>query len=72
MMNKSLIFSTVAYAIFCLSGCTTVLNLPPGKNQQDFYNDLNECGAIGMRIEGMSKGTIATNCMLGKGYTIQR
>ena len=58
-------------AISMLSACNTVYNMPAGRSEQNFYQDLNECKAVEMRINA-GDSSITRNCMFGKGYTIQR
>lgn len=71
-MKRTIKSICLVLALGAMSACNTTFINPPGKSNQDFYNDANECQAMGQRVEGMTTGNIARNCMLGKGYTIKR
>ncbi len=62
----------ICATLLSLTACGINYNIPAGKNQQDFYNDLVECQAVGQRIERNPYGNITRNCMFGKGYTRAR
>ena len=63
--------------ISCASGPQKMWHFPAGKTQADFYNDLNECTAVGKQIAGPAgvgspweAPTYTDNCLKGKGYLL--
>ena len=75
-MRKSLLF------ILCLSlfGCGAYQargknwDIPYGKTQSDFYNDLNSCIAEANKVQNefIAQAIYRDNCMRGRGYTIAK
>jgi CHASE1-domain containing sensor protein len=57
----------ISLILLSLTACGTHYNIPYGKTQRDFYNDLVECEAVQQRIN--PNGNITKPCMFGKGYT---